>query len=188
MMMHKKKAKKSKTSRKITACIISMLVCIFALALVSFALITSAVAVEENTFQTGEIIINVNDGEPVITEDEYNFEPGMVVVKEFFVRNEGTWDAYYKLYLEDIKGDLSDVIIITIADGDTVLAEGTAEELTEETAVIADNILEEGEEKTLTLTLYYPKNSGNDTQKNTLSFTLSAAAVQTKNNPDAEYD
>ena len=186
--MHKEKRKRSKTSRKITACIISILVCILALALVSFALVRAQVEVEENTFQTGEIVINVNDGEPVITEDEYTFEPGMVVEKEFFIRNEGTWDAYYKLYLEDIKGDLSDVIIITIKDGDTVLAEGTADELTKEAAVTADDVLEEGEEKTLTLTLYYPKGSGNDTQENTLSFTVSADAVQTKNNPDAEYE
>ena len=100
------------------ATIVVLAVC---LCITTFALVYSTVAVDNNLFQTGEIRVNLNDGKPVIEEDEFLFEPGMTVEKDFFLENQGTWDVYYKLYLDNVEGGLADVLDVAIRDGDTVL-------------------------------------------------------------------
>ena len=47
------------------------------LGVTTFALITSMVEVKDRHFDTGVVKINLNDGNPVISEDEYLFEPGI---------------------------------------------------------------------------------------------------------------
>jgi hypothetical protein len=44
-------------------------------------------------------------------------------------------------------------------------------------------MLQVGEKKTLSVYFHFPENRGNDTQDLTLTFNISADAVQTKNNP-----
>lgn len=76
---------------------------------------------ENNRFATGTVKINLNDGQPVIRENEFTFEPGMTVKKDFFIENESTVSVYYKLYLENVTGDLADDLLITIKDNDKIL-------------------------------------------------------------------
>ena len=112
------------------------------LGVTTFALITSMVEVKDNHFDTGVVKINLNDGNPVISEDEYLFEPGMRVVKDFFIKNEGSIDAYYKIYLEDVKGDLADVLQLTIREKgtDKILYQGTAKDLTRGSAAVDEAV------------------------------------------------
>lgn len=160
------------------------------LGVTTFALITSMVQVKDNHFDTGVVKINLNDGKPVISEDEYLFEPGMRVVKDFFVKNEGSIDAYYKVYLEDVKGDLADVLQLTIRDkkNDKVLYQGTAKDLTRGSAAVDEDILSAGERKELSILFYFPKERGNEAQDKTLSFQMGATATQVRNNPDRSFE
>ena len=170
------------TSKKLTGSILTIILLAVCLCISTFALIFSMVSVENNLFHTGTIDINLNDGKPLITADEFLFEPGMTV------KNDGTWDVYYKLYFENVSGGLSDVLQIRIQDGDRVLFEGTAESLSRKNVIAADDVLKIGERRTLTAYFHFPEETGNQAQDLTLSFDLCADAVQTKNNPDRVFE
>ena len=64
---------------------------------------------------------------------------------------------------------------------------GTARELSRSRAAQLTDELAVGERKELTVLFHYPKEAGNATQMQSLSFRLMADAVQTKNNPSREF-
>ena len=178
----------TKTAKRLTGGIIAIIVLAVCLCITTFALVYASVSVENNLFHTGGVKINLNDGKPVIREHEFLFEPGMTVVKDFFIENDSTWEVYYRLYLDNVSGGLSRVLTVTIKDGNKVLYSGTANELTKQNVVAADDTLKIGQRRNLTAVFHYPENSGNETQNLNLTFTLCAEATQTKNNPNKLFD
>ena len=180
----------SETHKKLRRSMFIAVLLALMLGVTTFALITSMVEVKDNHFDTGVVKINLNDGNPVIREDEYLFEPGMRVVKDFFIENEGSIDAYYKIYLEDVKGDLADVLQLTIREKgtDKILYQGTAKDLTRGSAAVDEAVLSAGERKNLTIRFYFPKERGNEAQDKTLSFKMGATATQVRNNPDRSFE
>lgn len=176
------------TSKKLTASIATVIVLAICLCVTTFALVWATVSVENNLFHTGTVKINLNDGKPVIEEHEFLFEPGMTVKKDFFIENQSTWDVYYKLYFTDVEGGLADVLEITVKDGDRTLYSGKAADLTRESVGAADDILKLNERRNLTVYFHFPEESGNSTQNLVLTFSMSADAVQTKNNPNKLFD
>ena len=177
-------SEKTKTAKKLTASVVAVIILAVCLCITTFALVYSTVAVDNNLFQTGEIKIDLNGGQPVITEHEYLFEPGMTVEKPFYIENQGTWDVYYKLYFDNIEGGLADVLDVEIRDGDTVLFNGKIADLTKEKVGAADDILKLNERRELTISFHYPEEAGNGGQAQYLWFDLKASAVQAKNNPN----
>ncbi len=178
----------NKTAKRLTGGIIAIIILAVCLCVTTFALVYATVSVENNLFHTGEVKINLNDGEPVIREHEFLFEPGMTVKKDFFIENNSTWDVYYRIYFDNVSGGLADVLEITVKDGDKVLYSGTANELTKKNVTAADDTLKIGQKRNLTVYFHYPESSGNDTQDLDLTFTLCAEATQTKNNPNKLFD
>lgn len=179
---------KPTSGRRLTieiAVIILLLIC---LTITTSALAYSVVSVKNNLFHTGVVKINLNDGQPVIQEREFLFEPGMTVEKKFFIQNQSTIDVYYRLYLQNVEGGLADYLVITFLDGDRVLYQQTASSMTRDNALAAEDILRINERRDLTIRLYFPPMSGNDAQNKTMSFVLCADAVQTKNNPYKLFD
>lgn len=174
--------------KKLIIAVATVLALLLALGIATYAISTLKVFVEENYFKTGSVDVNLNDGKPVIEAHEFIFEPGMTVTKSFFVQSISTWEVYYKLYMTDVKGELADVLIITVADGDNVLYQGTASDFTRSNTTLSTGTLQVDEKRDLTISFYYPRESGNETQSDDLSFTLWAEVVQTKNNPDALFD
>ncbi len=175
------------TARKLKASVAIVVALSLCLCATTLALVLSAVSVRDNLFRTGEAGIDLNGGEPVIQESEFSFEPGMTVVKDFYVENEGTWDEYWRVYLDDVSGGLADVLEISISDGEDVLWSGSASALTRENAAAAGDTLKVGERRDLTMTFHYPEAAGNEGQGSGLSFTVRADAVQAKNNPDGLF-
>ena len=178
----------SKTAKKLTGGIVAIIVLAICLCITTFALVYASVSVENNLFHTGVVKINLNNGEPVIREHEFLFEPGMTVEKEFFIENESTWDVYYRIYLDNVSGGLADVLTVTIRDGEKILYTGTASELTRQNVIAADDTLKIGQRRSLTVIFHYPEDRGNDTQNLDLTFTMCAEATQTKNNPNKLFD
>jgi hypothetical protein len=179
---------KPKTAKKLTASIAAVIILAVCLCITTFALVYSMTAVDDNLFQTGQIKVNLNDGKPVIEEGEFLFEPGMTVEKDFFLENQGTWDVYYKLYLDNVEGGLADVLDVSIRNGDTVLYSGKAAELQKEQIRAADDVLKLNERRELTIVFHYPEADGNSGQSQYLTFDLKADVVQTKNNPQKQFD
>lgn len=178
----------TKTAKKLTGSIAAIVILAICLCVTTFALVYASVSVENNLFHTGEVKINLNDGEPVIREHEFLFEPGMTVKKDFFIENNSTWEVYYRLYFDNVSGGLADVLEITVKDGDKILYSGTANELTKQNVVAADDTLKIGQKRNLTVYFHYPETGGNETQNLDLTFTMCAEATQTKNNPNKLFD
>ena len=149
---------------------------------------TRSGAKSEGFFQTGEIKININDGKSVIDAGEFMFEPGATIEKEFFVKNEGTGDVYFKVYFEDIKGELANILNVSLFDGDELLFKGTADKITRNNVLTAEKILTASETRNLRIIFNYPASSGNAGQGCDLSFKLCAEAVQAKNNANKEFE
>ena len=179
---------RSNVAKKLTLSIAVAVILACLLCVTTYALFYATVTVEGNYFKTGIISIDLNGGEPVIEEDEYLFEPGMTVEKNFYIQNQSTWAVYYKIYLDNVEGGLADILEITVLDGDKVLYEGNAASLTRQNVIAADDLLLIGERRDLTIRFYYPKDSTNLSQNWELKFDLCADAVQEKNNPDKEFD
>lgn len=182
------KRENSNISKKLNASIAAVILLAIGLCITTFALIWATVSVNNNLFHTGTIKINLNDGKPIIQEQEFLFEPGMTIRKEFFIENQSTWDVYYKLYLEEVEGSLADVLDIKICHGDIVLYEGKASELSRKDVKAAEDVLRLNERRVLTAYLHFPENEGNSTQSQYLTFTMKADAVQTKNNREKQFD
>ncbi len=177
-----------KTLKILMACVVTAMLLCSVLCIVTYALFSAAVSVEQNRFKTGIVNIDLNGGKPVIEEHEYIFEPGMTVEKDFYILNRSTWAVYYKIYLDNIEGGLADILEITVLDGDKVLYEGTANTLTRQNVAAADDILLVDERKDLTIRFHYPEKSNNESQNWQLKFDLCADAVQEKNNPNKDFD
>lgn len=69
----------AKTEKKLTGGIVAIVILALCLTITTFALVYATVSVDNNLFHTGEVKINLNDGNPVIYEHEFLFEPGMTV-------------------------------------------------------------------------------------------------------------
>lgn len=177
-----------KTRKKLTSSVMIIVGLSLCLCITTFALVWSMVTMDDNYFHTGNIEIDLNGGKLVINEHEFLFEPGMMVTKDFYIQNNSTWDVYYKIYFDDIEGGLADVLEVTIQDKDGVLYRGKPSELTKKEISAAGDTLGLKEKKELQIVFHYPEESGNNTQDATLTFTLCADAVQTKNNPDKRFD
>lgn len=175
------------TGKKLRTSIIAIVILSICLCIITFALVWSMAWVNNNFFSTGKVDIDINDGKPVIEEYEYLFKPGMKVVKEFYIQNNSTCEVFYKIYFDDITGGLADVIKVTIRDDKQVLFSGKPNELTKQMVSSANDPLRLKEKKELKIEFYYPKES-KSTKNPTLTFTLCADAVQTKNNPNREFD
>ena len=178
----------SKTKKRLKGSIVAVIVLAISLCITTYAIVWASVSVNENVFQTGKVQINLNGGEPVIKEQDFLFEPGMTVQKEFFIENKSTCDVYYKLYFTNAEGGLADILEITIADGDKTLYRGTAAELNRTAVSAAVNSLGLNERRDLMISFHYPENADNSGQARTLTFNLCADAVQTKNNPQMLFD
>lgn len=185
---NKKEQENNPLIKKLTICIIVIVILAICLCITTFALVYSIVSVNENIFRTGTVEINLNDGKPIIREDEFLFEPGMTVVKDFFIENESSDAVYYKIYFDKIAGGLARVMDVKIFDKQTGerLYSGKAENLLRENCQSAE--LAFNETRTLTAEFHYPEVSGNDTQNLSMSFDLCAVATQKRNNVNREFN
>lgn len=172
------------TAKRMTGGIVAIIVLAICLCITTFALVYATVSVGNNLFHTAKVAINLNDGQPVIEEHAFLFEPGMTVKKDFFIENESTWSVYYKIYFDNISGGLADVLEVTLQDGEKTLFTGKAKDWSADKVMAFDDILQAKQKKTLTIVFHFPENEGNAAQNQDLNFTLCAEAVQTKNNPN----
>ncbi len=181
--------------KRLSISIASLFLLCLCLSITSFALGYAIFKVEDNSFQTGGIDIEIygeNPGEPIIDPNDdmfRRFEPGMTVVKPFHIKNNGTWAVYCKVFFDGVSGELGDVLDITISDNDGLeLLSGKMSELTKEKVKALETELAVNEAKEMIITFHFPENEGNDHQGDSVEFAVSAIAVQTKNNPDKEFE
>ena len=101
--------KPNNAGKKALGSALAVLVLAAMLALTTWAALLAMAKSEKNTFLTGTVAIELNGGKTIFSgADLANIEPGHAAVREFTVKNTGTEDVYYRLYLENITGDLAD--------------------------------------------------------------------------------
>ncbi len=178
----------TKTEKRLTGGIITIILLAVCLTITTSALVYASVSVENNVFTMGKVDINLNDEQPVIEDGEFSFEPGMCVQKQFFLQNNSTCEVYFRIYFENVEGGLSDVLRVRILDGEDVLYDGAPEGLSRASTKTADDSMDVGEKRWLTIEFSCAENVGNSAQNQILSFDLCADAVQAPNNPGKLFD
>ena len=172
---------------KLILSVIILIILLVTLSFVTFSLVYSIVSVDSNIFRTGSVSINLNDGAPVIEAEDSNFAPGMIIEEEFFIQNDSTYSVYYKLYFQNLEGDMADVLKVTIYKGDEILYEGAPSDLTKDKVKAANDELLINERRELRIVFVFPEEAGNLIDP-VLKFDLCADATQTKNNPEKIFD
>ena len=76
--------KRTDTRRRWLSSALLTILLTLGLIVTSVAITISSVEVPRNIFTTGQVKLNLNDKQAVIMPNEYLFEPGMTVVKDFF--------------------------------------------------------------------------------------------------------
>ena len=137
----------AQVSRKLIIGILTIAVLLSGLGVTTFALASVTKQLGGGIFSTATIKGNLNDGKAVLSdgdgEELENLEPGQWIARDFFIENIGTADAYYKLYFEEIEGDLRNVIEVEIArkDNGTVIYTGILGEMTKDNVPSTDTYL-----------------------------------------------
>ncbi len=182
------KQERNPIMKKLTACIVIIVILAICLCITTFALVRYTVNLDKNIFKTGTVNINLNDDAPIIKQGEFLFEPGMTVIKDFFIENESSDSVYYKIYFDNVNGGLEKVLDVKIVDKETgaKLYDGKAEDLIRENCHSEKLLI--NERRILTAEFHYPEDSGNETQNLSMSFDMCAVATQEKNNPNKEFD
>ena len=176
-------------NKKLQLNIVTLLLLCLGLCITSFAISYTIIKIENNTFQTGGIDIDLNGNAPIIPECQ--MAPGMTVEKEFYIKNNGGWAVFYKLYFEEVKGDLADVLEITIYENgspEKVLLNGKISDLINADELNIAGKLEVGQKQNLIASFHFLENAGNEYEDAMLEFKMSAIAVQTKNNPNKDFE
>lgn len=172
---------------RLIVAVIILIILLVTLSFVTFSLVYSVVSVENNIFRTGAVSINLNDGKLIVDEGDSNFAPGMTMRKDFFIENNSTYSVYYKLYFANVEGDMADVIIVNVYNGEQVLYTGTVAKLQKQNVLAADDELKINERRNLTIEFIFPEEAGNVID-NYLRFDICADATQTKNNPGKLFE
>ena len=172
-------------NKKLQINIVTLILLCLGLCIASFAAASMMIRydVKDNFFQTGGIDIDLNGDKPIIPA--CLIEPGVPVEKEFYIKNNGSWEVFYKLYFEEVKGELADVLEITIYEKDSpeiVLLEGKINDLVHADRLDIAGELERGQTQELIARFHLPEDAGNEYKDKSLEFKMSAIAVQTKNN------
>lgn len=181
--------KRTDTRRRWLSSALLTILLTLGLIVTSVAITISSVEVPRNIFTTGQVKLNLNDEKAVIKSDEYLFEPGMTVVKDFFLENEGA-ECWYRLYFSEVKGDLANVLDITVKNGDEILCSGKMSDLTRDNMQFIGSLPAKGAAGSrldLTISFYFPKDAGNTAQNGTLQFDLCADGTQVRNNPGKNF-
>lgn len=178
------------TSRRWMGSAVVTVLLVLGLVVTTLAIGLSVAERPDNIFSTGKIKLNLNDSKPVITENEYLFEPGMTVNKPFFLKNEGA-DCWYRLYFNNVSGSLASVMDVTVSDDNKVLLTGKMSDLTKNSVdwlgILPAAGKTENYRHNMTITFHLPEDAGNAAQGGTLQFDLCADGTQVRNNPNKEF-
>jgi hypothetical protein len=178
-----------KITKEMAKSIATIAVLVILLTITTYALVTSAVSITENEYGTGFVKINLNDDVPIIQEYQFNWRPNETMEKDFFIENTGTDEVYYRIYFDEVEGEMAKVMQVKIMDSEELLYSGTAETLTRTNVSVIDEPLKVGERKTLTAYFICPEDdSAEYVEDLTMSFNLCADAVQVKNNGDKLFE
>ena len=173
--------------------VLTIAVLLMGLGVTTLALASVTRQIGGGFFSTGTVKGNLNGGVAVLSagdgEELKSLEPGQWLERSFYVENVGTQDAYYKLFFEEISGELQNAIEVQIlrADNAVLIYKGILGEMTRENMLSTDDYLVPLERRTLTIRFKICDSAGSEHGGRTLSFRMSADFTQVKNNDNREF-
>ncbi len=166
--------------------IIMVIILALGLSTTSMALVYHEVEIKNNQFVTGKVSVCINDDQPIFDDDMF-FVPGMMVEREFTLRNDSTCDVHYRLYFTNVEGELAKTLQVEVWSGETELFSGTLAEMNGIKSEGADGTLAKGEERIMTIVFSVPVDCENTLQNCAVDFDLNADVVQTVNNLEGSF-
>ena len=162
--------------------------CLLGVAALAWALLWAHADLPGNSFQTGEVKIDLNDGQPVFARG-VDLEPGRSLTEDFTLTNAGSADCYWRLHAAGVTSDLDDALMVDIVDkaSGTTLYSGSMTGLRSPQACKGADVLPVGQSIVLTAIVRMASHAGNDYQGTDVSFDLVADATQARNNAGRDF-
>ena len=159
-----------------------------AFATITWALFFNLVSVDNNFFGTGYVKIDLNHGIPVFDSDDLALEPGSNITKPMVLTNNSSDPVHYRIYVENVSGDLQYALLFRIYDENHALLKTvTLADFNDGDALESDGPLAIGGKKTFYVEATMNECAGNEYKSRALTFDIMAKAVQSKNNPTKEF-
>lgn len=152
----------------------------------TYALFSTIAVVKDNVFRTGSVKIELNNNKKIFDENDV-FIPGERISKTFTIKNLGTAPVYYKIFLENLDGTLSDCIIFNIYSNNSLLLTVSPGQLNENNPFLSQSALDSNQTDLYTIEAVLPEQTGNVYQDSYISFDFVAVAVQASNNGKAIF-
>lgn len=168
----------------------AILVMLFLLLAVStYALFSPVLIIKDNIFTTASAPkVTINDGKKVFNEKDLSFGPGERIMKPMKIKNQSDMELHYRVYLENVKGPLEDVLIFNIYFNDQLKHSVKLSDFGKSNAYISHIPLKAGEERTYFVEAVFPVGYNNQHSNQYVYFDFVVNAVQAKNNPDKLFD
>lgn len=171
------------TKKKSKILIAEIVVLSIMLLITTYALFSNVANINGNTFSAQGVSIEINDGQKLFDYKNMLIEPGKAIEKVFTVKNTGTADAYFKLFLENLDGSAKDSIEFEIySSEDNFLFESSANDFTNDNPFVNDTVVSAGQEIKLKMVVKMLKGTGNEYQGSDLTFDVVGKSTQAKNN------
>ena len=175
------------TKSKIYLNMTSLIFLLLMLIGVTYALLFSFVSVKDHFFESGYVKIDLNGGKLVFDNDDFNLAPSQSVTKPMSVKNLSSVPIYYRIYLKNINGGLSESISFNIYDGSNLIKTITLHNFDYKNALVSDESLAVNGEKLYTIEAFFNNSAGNTYNNSAVTFDFVAEAVQSQYNPNKEF-
>lgn len=140
----------------------------------------TSIVVPNNQFETGGVVIDLNDGEKVF-KDSY-ITPGEIITKQITIKNVGSASVNYKLYLKNVRGLLKEDIVFNFYYQNLLIKTVHPSDFTAHNPLYSNQPLESNSKITYTLEVLMPEQIGNYSEQQFLDFDIVLDAIQAKNN------
>lgn len=169
--------------RKSKILIIEIIVLAIMLLITTYALFSNVANVSNNVFSAQGVSIEINNGEKLFDDENLLLEPGKACEKTFTVKNTGTADAYFQLFLENLSGTIIDAVDFEVyTENNVFLYQNNAKDFTKDSPYIHKEIIKAGQEIQLKMVVRMLKGAGNTYQYSSMVFDVVAKSIQAKNN------
>ncbi len=125
------------------------------------------------TSDKNQLIISINDGN-IFDEDGLVYAPGETRTSPLIIKNNGFHDVYYKIYLDNVRGELKDSIIFKIYLDDKLMHCVLASEFNKSHPFISNKPIKVKETHTYVLEIEIMCDIGNEFQNQILNFDIVA--------------
>jgi spore coat-associated protein N len=159
-------------NRKILFALLSIAVVAALVGVATYALFTSTVSSSNNQFEAGTLNLTVNGNSQLTQLNFANLTPGWTDTENYHLHNGGTVQGRGQMFLQNFtdSGQLADNVNVAVTEDDAQVYTGTLRDLSANPNDL--DILNGGDDSTVTVTFSIDPSVGNQIQNDTSTFDL----------------